>query len=419
MTARRTATPKTAAKPAKKRKVEPDTTTKTEREKLAARDKPYFRKVGPGKALGYIRRPAGPGSWIIREGIGGLYKTRVIGRADDLGRADGRDVLTYQQALQVATKPDLPLAGTGRLTVKDAIDAYLKVLEAKSAHSKETRQRADLHIIPKLGAVRVDRLTKTQIEEWRAGMVRGNPDSEKPGDLGDPEAKRRSQDSANRILTILKAALNHAFADDANAIPTDAAWRRVKPYDKVGAARGDHFDVAQVRTLIDKASEFDKAFANLLEAGYLTGARYGELVELNVRAFDAKRALLVIDKGKTGARDVTLTAESVTFFERLTKGRPAAAVLLPRADGDRWGKSEQARPFKRAAKAAELPASASFYTLRHSHISRAIESGMPLSVLAENCGTSLAMIQKNYAKVLASTRRQFVESTSPRLRVVK
>ena len=41
----------------------------------------------------------------------------------------------------------------------------------------------------------------------------------------------------------------------------------------VGAAREDHFDATQVRQLIAKASTFDRAFANLREAAYLTGAR--------------------------------------------------------------------------------------------------------------------------------------------------
>ena len=44
---------------------------------------------------------------------------------------------------------------------------------------------------------------------------------------------------------------------------------------------------------------------------------------------------------------------------------------------------------------------------------------MPLSLLAENTGTSLAMIQTTYAKVLAATRQEFVEKTSPKLRRVK
>jgi integrase len=193
----------------------------------------------------------------------------------------------------------------------------------------------------------------------------------------------------------------------------------VKPFKGVGAARSDHFDAAQVRLLIAKAAAFDRNFAALLEAGYLTGARLGELVALEVGDFDAARSLLVIRGGKTGGRVVTLTSEAVTFFGRLCKGRPAREILFRRADGERWGKSEHHRPFRRAAAAAGLPASATFYSLRHSHISRAIENAMPLSLVAANCGTSLQMIERNYAKVLAKTRQQFVEKTSPRLRAVK
>lgn len=386
--------------------------SKTARSKLDPRPKPYYRQIAPGVTLGYIRKASGPGTWQVRELVAGDYRYRTLGAADDIGRADGQDILTFEQAQAKTTAPD-PTAGKApsKQTVATAITAYLKVLEGRSTYSKDARQRADKHIIPTLGNLRVDRLTKTQIEDWQAGLVREDDE--------DPDARRRSQDSANRILTILKAALNHAFNDDANGIKTDAAWRRVKPFKNVGGSRGDHFDATQVRNLIAKAAEFDRSFSDLLKAGYLTGARYGELVALDVRDFDAGRALLMISKGKTGARIVSLTAESVAFFRQVTKGRPPAAVLLPRSDGARWEKSWQARPFKRAAKAAKLPASASFYALRHSHISRAIESGMPLSLLAENCGTSLGMIQKNYAKVLASTRGEFIEATSPKLRRVK
>lgn len=384
--------------------------SKTARAKLAPRKEPYYHQIAARKSLGYSRRTAGPGSWLVREKVQGEYVYRTFAIADDEAQADGRDVLTFEQALRVATSPTLPTPKS--LTVKQAIENYLTGLAARSVHAKEMRQRADKHIVPKLGAVRVDRLTKQQIEDWRSKLV-------KPDDPDDPDARRRSQDSANRILTILKAALNAAFADDANDIPTDAAWRRVKAFRNSSGAREDHFDAAQVRLLIAKAATFNKAFANICEAGYLTGARYGELAALDVRDFDEERAMLMIRTGKTGARPVTLTAEAVAFFRKRTDKQPPAAFLLPRADGDRWGKSEQARPFKRAAALAGLSTSASFYTLRHSHISRAIEAGMPLSLLAENCGTSLTMIQRNYAKVLASTRRETIEATSPRLRRVK
>jgi integrase len=386
--------------------------SKTARAKLQARPKPYYRQIGPGVTLGYVRKESGPGSWQVRELVGGTYRYRTLGAADDVGRADGRDILTFDQA-QAKTTVAAPTASkqAGKLTVNDALDAYLESLAASSPHAKETGQRADKWIRPKLGGTRIDRLTKTQIEAWRDSMVREEPE--------DADAKRRSQDSANRVLTILKAALNKAFGDDANGIASDNAWRRVKAFRDVAGAREDHFEAPQVRTLIAKAVTFDRAFANLLEAGYLTGARYGELVELQVRDFDPQHEVLTIRHGKTGARPVTLTSESIAFFKRIVAKRPPNAVLLPRADGDKWGKSEQARRFKQAAALAELPKSASFYTLRHSHISRAIEAGMPLSLVAENCGTSLAMIQRNYAKVLARTRRETIEATAPQLRRVK
>jgi hypothetical protein len=41
------------------------------------------------------------------------------------------------------------------------------------------------------------------------------------------ERRSLGKDSANRVLTMLKAILNHAWNDESNAIPTDQAWRKV------------------------------------------------------------------------------------------------------------------------------------------------------------------------------------------------
>lgn len=385
--------------------------TVTARKRLDPRDDPYFTQIAPRKTLGYVRPEVGAGSWVVREVIDGKRKTRTLGIADDVETADGEKILTYQQALAAATKPLASTPKARGLTVKAAFEPYLKTLAGRSDHAKETEQRAEKWIYPALGGYRVNRLTKGQIEAWQVGMVREDPD--------DPDVRRRSQDSANRVLTILKAALNHAFANDSNGIPTDKAWRTVKPFRNVGGAREDDFEPVHVRKLIAEAAQFDKAFADLCAAAYLTGARLGELTALLVRHFDAERALLMVPTGKSGYRPVTLSTEGVAFFRKLTDNRPPRAVLLPRADGDRWGKSEQHRPFKRAAAAAGLPASASFFTLRHSYISRAIESLMPLSLIAENCGTSLTMIQRYYAHVLAKTRKATIDATAPKFRWIK
>ena len=92
----------------------------------------------------------------------------------------------------------------------------------------------------------------------------------------DREAVRRSKDSANRVLSMVKALLNHALRDPANGITDDHAWRLVKPYQGVATPRATHFSEAQARALIETTP--DKEFADLLTAGFLTGARYGELI---------------------------------------------------------------------------------------------------------------------------------------------
>src|SRR5262249_36256565 len=157
----------------------------------------------------------------------------------------------------------------------------------------------------------------------------------------------RSQDTANRVLTILKAALNAAFEDEANKIESDSAWRRVEPFQKVARPRDDDLDPTQVRALIAKAATFDKPLANLIEAGYLTAARMGELAALSVRDLDARKRALLLD-GKTGRRIASLTAESAAFLARMAKGKLPNAPLLPMADGARWPRSGHHRSIKRA-----------------------------------------------------------------------
>jgi hypothetical protein len=52
-------------------------------------------------------------------------------------------------------------------------------------------------------------------------------------DRKNPEAVRRRRATANRVLTYLKAALNHAWRS--GVVPSDDAWRRVKPFKAVDA----------------------------------------------------------------------------------------------------------------------------------------------------------------------------------------
>jgi integrase len=258
--------------------------------------------------------------------------------------------------------------------------------------------------LPEFGSLRVADLTRTKLEAWRDGLVRRTDDSEQ---------RRRSQDTANRVLTIVKALLNHAMADASYGIRDDSAWRLVRPFQRVARSREVHFIVEEVRRLLLAIHE--PCFRNLVTAGFLTGARYGELAACEVRHFDPVSATLRIPGGKTGSRAIILQPEAVTFLVRVVGNRDGGHPLLPRADGGSWGANHQVRPMKAALARANLDPGATFYALRHSYISRAIEGGVPLNVIGENCGTSVRMIETTYAKVIASKRREFIAKGAPRL----
>ncbi len=382
--------------------------TRTARLKLPVARKPLFLRIGPGLSLGY-RRNQVAGTWVLRiaDGKGGAI-TRAIGTADDFVDADGTSVLNFWQAQEKAQSTARSSSGQGvpkPLTVGRAAEVYLEKLEAKNPRTaRDTRGRLNLHFLNKFGDELVMSLTKSKLEGWLNSMALKSQDR---------EAVRRSKDSANRVLSMVKALLNHALRDPANGITDDHAWRLVKPYHGVATPRATHFSEAQARALIDATP--DREFADLLTAGFLTGARYGELIACSVCDFDEDAKTLSVD-GKTGPRTIILQPEAVIFFQSVCGERGADEPLLKRGDGARWNRSHQQRRMAFALERAGLDQEGTFYALRHSYISRAIEGEVPLNIIADNCGTSVRIIETTYAKVLASKRRDFIERGAPQLR---
>jgi integrase len=381
--------------------------TRTARSKLKLSKKPRFVSIGQGLSLGY-RRNKTAGTWVFRkaDGKGGMT-TKAIGVADDYEEADGKEVLTYWEAVErvrALGKPgdDRP---PGSITVREAFERYLPTLEGKNPRSaRTTKGRVDKHILPRLGSCRVVDLTKTQLDGWQASLVKKS---------GDKEAVRKSKDSANRVLSMLKAFLNHAWNDEKNAIPSDQAWRKVKPFRDVARPREVRFSPPQARKLI--ANIEDPKFTRLVEGGYATGGRYEELIGAKVAHFDRHGRTLTVS-GKTGSRPIILQTSAVRMLSRITTGRPREDYIFVKEDGSRWKPSDQVRPMKKAIGKAKLDPRGCFYALRHAYISEAIENSVPLTVIAENCGTSVRMIEETYAKVLFEKKREFVEQGAPKLR---
>lgn len=358
--------------------------------KLKPRKSPYWHKLATRQYLGYRKLTDG-GSWTAR-----YTDSSKKYRFESLGSD-----LDYDQAVTKANSFFKKMkAGTDtRYTLESAIDDYCTHLEIEKTPraAKEARQRLTKHTAPALLKTEVAKLTTAQLKRWRDNMVKKSDD---------PEEVRRSKDTANRVLSMLKAALNLSF--NSGIIGDDTAWRRLKAFNSVTAARVLFLSDKQVNTLLETTKG---GIHDLLKAGVLTGARYGELARAKVKDFIAKDGTLHLS-GKTGARTAYLSNDAVTFFKELTKLKTPEAHVLTKDDGAQWGESHQSRPVREAIRKAKLPRETVYYSLRHYHISKALLAGIPAQVVAENCGTSIRMLEKHYAKFMAADRRAFFNAVS-------
>jgi integrase len=377
--------------------------SRSQRLKLSPRKEPYWTVLERGLSLGYHRSPRGAGSWWARVVVAGKYRIEALGSADDHEDADGERYLDFGQAQREARSWSDRQTGAGPLTVEKVCERHVEALRAAKGeraayHANSVIKR---HILPKLGADRVADLTAALVRRWRDGLVK------LAGDNFDEEDERRSRDTANRIFAVFKAALNRAFAD--GLVKDDRAWRAVKAYKAVGEARATVLTVDEIQQLVDCCPP---GLRELVAAGAYTGARLGELTSARVRDLDAKGRTLSV-RGKTGARVVHLDAGAFALFSRLAKGRLGSDPLLRTAEGGAWTASLHLRPVAAAVAYARLDPATTFYSLRHSYITHALNAGVPLKAVAEHCGTSVVMISRNYAKVLAGQQARYAAMAAP------
>jgi integrase len=356
------------------------------------------------------------------------YRTVVIGTADDHADADGVAVLNFTQAQALARSKhveivrrenDLP-EDRGPYTVHTAITEYLAWMETHRKSGRGAKWQADAFILPKLGTVECSKLTARKLTKWLTEIAAEPPrlrskrtataPRHREVDLSNNEARRRRRSTANGVLMVLRAALNRAWR--AEKIPSDDAWRRVKPFPETSAARPRYLTVPQCKALISK-SEPD--FRQLARAALFTGCRYSELGALVASDFNADSGTLEIRRSKSSkSRHVVVTDEGAKFFASLARGKARDALLLTRADGSPWTKSSQSRPMRAACIAAKIVPPIGFHGLRHTWASLTIMNRAPLLVVAQNLGHSdTRMVEKHYGHLAPSFIADTIRAAAP------
>ena len=411
--------------------------SKTARLSLAPRNAPYWLAIGEGQQVGY-RKGIKDGYWVARlTDMKSRKKVQEsLGTADDQQDADGKEVLTYYQAVEAAQdwfkrrkEADEAKAAVrpskNSITVSQAVEIYIEYLktDGKSGKSSEQAAFANIYRAP-IALKRLVDLTVDDIKGFRdhiANSPRRTRQKPKPvpkrkrktplkavekpkgkwalaAESMDPETlkeelKRQRKSTANRVLAILRAALNYQVAQD----PTidDRAWRAVKQFRKADGVRTSYLEVEEQRRLLEACPA---GLRELVAGALYTGARYGELRKLKVHHVYLQAMNIRIDDSKTyKPREIPLTEEACHFFAKLVEGRKRNDFVFLRADGSQWGKSHTFRPFRAACDAAGIEA-IPFHSLRHSYASLLVMAGAELMAVSKILGhADSRMVDRHYS----------------------
>ena len=373
-------------------------------------------------------------AWYARfrnEGTNTGYTKKKLALADDTRDADGKIVLSFREAQLVAQEwfkeIEMQRAGhmpTGTYTVQDAIDDYASWFKLHRKSWKALSYQIDAHIIPTLGEIEVSRLTTRKIQDWHNAIAQSPrrlrtsqySDESNTGALNSDEARRKRKCTANRILNTLKAALNKAYQD--GKIPSDDAWRRIKPFKGVESAKIRYLDTQEIQRIVNAC---DPEFRPMVQAALYSGCRYSELCNLKVTDYNQDSGTLHITESKSGKpRNVVLTDEGQTFFAQQVIGKKGIDLMFPRRDGEMWGRSHQTRRLKDASNNARISPAVSFHILRHTHASQLAMNAVPMAVIAQQLGHADTRIcEKHYAHLSPSYVADTIRASFPKLNITE
>jgi integrase len=396
------------------------------------RREPYWRSISPGLAIGYRKGSRG-GSWIARHYTsehGRRY--RALGAADDRADPDGIHIRSFAQAQEAArgwfgdlAHDDAHEIEGGPYSVADALTDYLADYQRRGGKSPQRLEwTIDAHIRPELGNIAVTKLSRRRIEHWHAklaetpGRLRSKATATRPRYRkadSSTEGVRRRRSSANRILTVLKAALTLAYHN--RRVASAEAWRSARPFREVDAPKVRYLSDAEVVRLVNAAGG---EFRALAVGALLTGARYGELAAMKTSDFDIKSGSIYVARSKSGKpRHIHLSDEGRRHFEQQTAGRSAQDLIFPRSDTAAWQQAHQFRPIREACARAKISPAIGFHVLRHTYASRLATQGVPMAVIAAQLGhADTRMTERHYAHLAPSYVATTVRAAFGKLGIV-
>ncbi|MGN6268467.1 MAG: hypothetical protein ACTHM0_01070 [Sphingomonas sp.] len=280
--------------------------TRTARRRLKARPTPYWRGLDEGRHLGYFKGIKSA-KWVARMRVpsdqGPVYLTYRLAFCDDVEEADGDRILNWSQAKQKAEKwfatqtrvgsksrvspraikIEDPSAGLSGLTIKDAVDGYVSMRDARQKarvgrESKSDAHRLKRHVLKRsgLGQLKLEAISEDDLRSWIDGLV------------GMKSSTRQ------RLINDFRAALNQIHRRHRKVLPKDfpiiikhGLGMSAEPDNETDPSVRDNQILSddQVTKLIAAALSLDPDgdAARMVILLAATGARFSQLQRMLVR----------------------------------------------------------------------------------------------------------------------------------------
>jgi integrase len=377
-------------------------------------------------SFGVRVRPTGAMSYVVvyRAGSGrGVpvrrYTIANVGKATpEAARRRAKTILGavahgHDPAAEKATE-------RGTLTVSELADRFM------SEHVQQKRKRGtavfyrhllDRVIKPQLGAIKADKVTRTQVAKLHGSL-------------------KKTPFQANRVLAVIGSM--YAFAGRSGVVPEGVnPARRIEQFKEhrrerfltggelerlgwaireaetkgiswqvdEGSPKAKHLPKAKNR--FTKIGPFAAAAIRLL---LFTGCRLREILHLKWEQVDLERGLLFLADSKTGRKTVIVNAPALAVLTGLDR---IGSYVVP-GDNPEKPRADLKRPWEAVARRAGLEG-VRLHDLRHTYASFGAGGGLGLPIIGKLLGHTQASTTQRYAHLDADPLRRASEAIGGRI----
>ena len=336
-------------------------------------------------------QPGGARSWVLRYRRDGKSRRVTLGSARTFTAEQARAAALALLAREKCGSQPMPAPTSGPTLARFARE-YLA--RRSPAWKPATRRMVETYlrcsILPALGPVRINAITRIDVARWFHAYGRRRPGG------------------ANRSLAILRDMFSRAVDWGHRPEETGNPCRGIERYRRPPRGRllgaGDLAKLGEVLRRLENAHPVQVAAVRLL---LLTGCRPGEVRRL--RWAEVKPDRLMLTDAKTGPRPVLLGEAARALLRDLASKASGEWVFPSKRAAEPLKESALYHFWHKVRAGAGIVADARLYDLRHTHASHAVMNGESLYTTGRLLGHRSPTTTNRYAHLDDATLGEAAE----------